>query len=750
LRKPQATGTIVRYSKKHSRERLQNIEKRPVPPYFFTSQRASACLIHKKLKNWQLLLNCFQKYPAFHLNLFINSTIIILKYYKVDTFTLGEHMKASISKKLLGSFTVLALMVLAAGSVGMYMIRQVSKSGDALIQEKVPFKNVSMEAMLAAEQCLSMCKSYLLSRTGQDEIEKKVNESIAAFDMYLAMIAIGTETDSFKNSPAGKLYAQKGLAIKVPRSSGNMLQIANELQSYKADLSAKARSLIKAHKKRMIYSFTFNGLHYDLPGFLYASTSKYRDVIKQLEGVFEGADLNPDDLDPSKSMFGSWYPSYKCEDHEITGALDGVNLHHEKFYAAARQMLSDDKNKRAGLFETVKRVLYQMEYEILHPILHSEAKIAEAEQQEQADIKDLFETSQKIIRAMDKLSKIADTEFSEAVENSRRDYSRTSTLAGVIMTGIIIATIALVIVFGGFLSLSIISPLRKAVQNLDDISQQVNSVSGQVALSSRDLAQGSSEQAAAIEETSSSLQQMSAITHENASKSALADKLMAESGQVSTMANDSMLELTQSMDDILKASDQTFKIIKTIDEIAFQTNLLALNAAVEAARAGESGRGFSVVAEEVRNLARRAAEAVRQTSALIEDTSRSVRTGADIADRTRTAFSQMSELALKVGRIVNEIAQASGQQSTGIEQINRAVNEMNKSVQMNAASSEQSAAASQEMTNLSQSMRTLVDDLITLEAGVARAADRTALEEKRSSFVFEETAQQKRLPRHYT
>ena len=114
-------------------------------------------------------------------------------------------------------------------------------------------------------------------------------------------------------------------------------------------------------------------------------------------------------------------------------------------------------------------------------------------------------------------------------------------------------------------------------------------------------------------------------------------------------ANDAMIALVNSMDEILKASDETFKIIKTIDEIAFQTNLLALNAAVEAARAGESGRGFAVVADEVRNLAGRAADAVRHTTELIEGTSKSVRAGAEIAARTHEAFIKMAELAARSG-----------------------------------------------------------------------------------------------------
>jgi methyl-accepting chemotaxis protein len=157
-------------------------------------------------------------------------------------------------------------------------------------------------------------------------------------------------------------------------------------------------------------------------------------------------------------------------------------------------------------------------------------------------------------------------------------------------------------------------------------------------------------------------------------------------------ANESMRDLTESMRAISLASEETGKIIKTIDEIAFQTNLLALNAAVEAARAGEAGAGFAVVANEVRNLALRATESARSTSELIEDIVKKVRDGERLAQMTRGDFDEVTSSASKVVSLMAEIAAASKEQSEGIGQINRAVAEMSTVTQKNAAAAEELAS----------------------------------------------------------
>jgi methyl-accepting chemotaxis protein len=182
-------------------------------------------------------------------------------------------------------------------------------------------------------------------------------------------------------------------------------------------------------------------------------------------------------------------------------------------------------------------------------------------------------------------------------------------------------------------------------------------------------------------------------------------------------ANDAMSELTVSMEEISKASEETSKIIKTIDEIAFQTNLLALNAAVEAARAGEAGAGFAVVADEVRSLAMRCAEAAKNTAVLIEDTVGKVTHGSEVVSQANTSFGQVAENASRVEGLVAELSAASSEQSQGIGQINSTVAEMDKVVQQNAASAEESASAGEEMNAQAVEMKKMVEALVVLIQG---------------------------------
>lgn len=270
---------------------------------------------------------------------------------------------------------------------------------------------------------------------------------------------------------------------------------------------------------------------------------------------------------------------------------------------------------------------------------------------------------------------------------------------------------------------SITNPIGEIIYNLNEGAEQVSDAASQVSSSSQTLAEGATDQAASIEELSSSMEEMASMTRQNAENAQHANNFMKKASQVVADANLSMETLTQSMERISNASEETAKIIKTIDEIAFQTNLLALNAAVEAARAGEAGAGFAVVADEVRNLALRSAAAAKDTAERIDGTMKRVAEGANIVTSTHQAFVNVSESSDRVATLISQITKASREQSDGISQVNTSISQMDGVVQKNAATAEESASSAEELNAQAETMKGLMRDLSGLIRGERPSSD---------------------------
>ena len=252
---------------------------------------------------------------------------------------------------------------------------------------------------------------------------------------------------------------------------------------------------------------------------------------------------------------------------------------------------------------------------------------------------------------------------------------------------------------------------------LSEASQQVSESSTQVAQSSQMLAEGASDQAASLQQVSASMAQILSTARQNSENSDRTNVLAGTAVGAAERGVLAMKNLGHVMGEIKASSDETARILKTIDEIAFQTNLLALNAAVEAARAGDAGRGFAVVAEEVRSLAGRSAEAARSTGGLIERSRQNSEQGVQATSQVAGILGEIADGVASVRELVGAVAIASRDQASGVGEVTTAMSRLDHVTQGTAASAEESAAAGQELHAQALTVAGAVEDLWRLTSG---------------------------------
>ncbi len=256
-----------------------------------------------------------------------------------------------------------------------------------------------------------------------------------------------------------------------------------------------------------------------------------------------------------------------------------------------------------------------------------------------------------------------------------------------------------------FTTQGITKRINAIITDLTKGANQTASASKQLAGASQELSEGSAAQASSIEETSSTLQEIATMFQQNYANINQTRQLSELTKDAAEKGNYEMQEMLNAMTGIKKSSDEIAKIIKVIDDIAFQTNILALNAAIEAARAGEAGMGFAVVAEEVRNLAGRSAQAAKDTAEMIKANIDLSANGVSVTGRIKDALQEITARAKKVSQLMDEIVAASQEQSQGINQVNNAIVQMETVTQQNSSNAEETAATSEELSKQAQNLR---------------------------------------------
>lgn len=329
----------------------------------------------------------------------------------------------------------------------------------------------------------------------------------------------------------------------------------------------------------------------------------------------------------------------------------------------------------------------------------------------QGRMRDLASSSDSMKTALQALKEGCSGDLRQQLASVQQSSSRARWLAlAVFAVTIIVAAVIVNLT----IRRSITGPIVRVVHGVQKAADASAATSDRMAESGKGVARDAEEQAACVAETSASLEEISATSQQNASRATEADTLMKTARQTVDRAAQSMNDLTKSMDMISKSSNQVAGVLKSIDEIAFHTNILALNAAVEAARAGEAGAGFSVVADEVRSLAKRAADAARQSADMVEKTITDVSQGVKLVAQAHRAFSEVSSTIANGGQVVSQIAASSVEQATGVEHIGQAIARIEAVTQNNAANAQQTAENAEAMIAQVEATRHHLNELVAV------------------------------------
>jgi methyl-accepting chemotaxis protein len=642
--------------------------------------------------------------------------------------------------KIISGYLLIVVLVLITGAVGYKGIRTVAHSLHVVANEEVPVVDMANEmkkSLMSARNSMEEYRGATATIATYDpakieEIQKEYRQALSDFDTFTKAIREGAVLKGGKvviktdNAELGGLVQQADRIHneKFQVSAANMMNEGkdlikrnierNDAMKRMEDVYDKVIRNANAVEKMLgaeIRKRTAEGATHEQTRAVLRDQVPLADSANEIKTALAETRIaleeivkanRPEEIDNAEKRYEKKVEAFDRNVKTILqgGEIDGASIpgtDNDKVRAAVKEMdLSHEEFQKAGK----------------NLIALSRALISDS-QRASADMAQMDGYGEEADRLLDKVEVAADKEMAAA--RRAGEIAVDVSVKWIVVT--LICALVLGTLIGVLLSRSIAGPIKRIIKGLNEGADQVASASAQVSSASQSLAEGASEQAASIEETSSSIEEMSSMTRKNADNAGQADAITKEAGALVMQANDSMARLTASMDEISAAGNETSKIIKTIDEIAFQTNLLALNAAVEAARAGEAGAGFAVVADEVRNLAMRAAEAAKNTASLIEGTVAKVSEGSGLVKETDGSFTEAASMTAKTGELVAEIAAASGEQAQGIDLVNKAIAEMDKVTQQNAANAEESASASEELNAQAEQMKSIVADLAALVSG---------------------------------
>lgn len=600
----------------------------------------------------------------------------------------------TIGKKLIAAFLAVSAITLLLGIVGYYGAVQSERALGEIGNARLPSVDSLFVIKTSAENIRGTLRTMVIPGLSRNERDLQQGNLTRARERYNEAWAIYEQIPHTAEETA--VWNRFVPAWNAWREENNNFMEFNRRFDEQgiADPTALSRHLEQFSKD-----------HYHL-------VQQVLHILYMDEPIFDGGD------DHTACNAGRWYPTFETENATLRGLLADFNDPHRQFHEAVKnikQLAAEGKMEEARvLYNTHMMPRMQDVFGRFEGMLTIANEAASMQAQgKEILLGSLRDRQDEAIALLDEILEINRKVAHETADTSIAQAVLLETISIIAMLiGVVVA-----LTLGILISRSINNALRRIASTLGAGAEQTASAAGQVSQSSQSMAEGASEQASSLEETSASLEEMTSMTKQNAENANQASNLMAQAKETVGEMAQATEEMSKAITEIKSSSDETAKIIKTIDEIAFQTNLLALNAAVEAARAGDAGKGFAVVAEEVRNLAQRSAEAAKNTAEMIAGSVKNADNGVQVTQRVAEALQQTVTNSGKVAQLVAEIAAASNEQAQGIEQINTAVAQMDQVTQSNAANSEESASASEELSAQAEEMQRMVMELVAMVGG---------------------------------
>lgn len=598
----------------------------------------------------------------------------------------------SLGKKITSGFSVIIIIALALGTTAIVNMNSVSKKSNMLAYEYVPEVNIATQFRGASNRVMYQMRGYGI--TGEEKYLKQARVEIEALNESLAKLK-ELEANTTNLQKLKKIIPElEGYISEYLRAVEQTVEIQAGVDTARIQMDISAAAYMKS-----------------CVDYLSVQNERMENEIRRgntkLDRHYK-ITLANDIIDAGNAIRVQNFKGQSLRDETLLSeALRTFKSKQNLFDELRKYTRLEADLKEIGKTEEASRAYISA----VESYLKYSAELKELGNQRDEHGRNLIASAKSTasagLEAADQIAKDADTSLQGAI--------------AVMIIGLVIA-VGASIILSYFIIRGITASMNKIITHLSSGASQVSSASTQISGSSSMLASGASEQASSLEEISSSLEQLVAMTKQNADNAQNASSLMGESRSNTSNGTDAMNKLSNAIDKIKTSSDDTAKIVKNIDEIAFQTNLLALNAAVEAARAGDAGKGFAVVAEEVRNLAQRSAEAAKDTASLILESQSNAQDGVTLADETLEAINSIAESTEKVGALIDEITVASKEQNVGLGQISDATMQLEQVTQSNASNAEESAAASVELNSQAESVNEMVESLNRLMRGAGNTA----------------------------